>query len=204
MLGMAVVADPLVRAVLGTQWIPVIRLFQILAPVGLIQSIQTTIGHIFVAKGRTDWMFRWSLASTAVLVICFLVGARFGVTGVAFAYAIAYFGILMYPMFLIPFRLIDLSLREFARSLWPQLAISLAMAAICAAWLQGLMLAGILNPWGQLISTALIGTLVYVYLMVKIRPAVIRHLEDAVGGPASGPLGNCLAAIGLFPESAAT
>ena len=53
MAGLAVVADPFVRVVLGTKWIPAIRVFQILAPVGLIQSIQTTGGSIFVAKGRS-------------------------------------------------------------------------------------------------------------------------------------------------------
>ncbi len=57
--GLGVVAGPLVRAMLGAKWVSIIPLFQILVPVGLIQSVQTTIGQIFTAKGRTDWMFRW-------------------------------------------------------------------------------------------------------------------------------------------------
>jgi PST family polysaccharide transporter len=201
MLGMAVVAEPLVRAVLGPKWISTILLFQILAPVGLIQSIQTTIGHIYVAKGRTDWMFRWALAATALLIVSFLIGVRYGVTGVAISYCVAYFGLLAYPGFLIPFRLIDLPVGEFIRCLWPQFGITLVMAAVCAAWLKGLAFAHIFHPWVTLVSTSLLGVLVYVFLMVRFRPTVILYLEEAVAGHQSGVAGRCLKVIGLFPAS---
>ncbi len=61
MAGLAVIADPLVRVILGSKWIGAIRIFEILAPVGLLQSVQTTVGQIYTAKARTDWMFRWGL-----------------------------------------------------------------------------------------------------------------------------------------------
>lgn len=201
MLGMAVLADPLVRTILGPKWIPTIRLFQILAPVGLVQSIQGSIGHIYVAKGRTDWMFRWSMAATLVLIICFFIGVRYGITGVAISYFIGYFCILSCPAFLIPFRLIDLSFGKFARSLWPQFGIALAMAAVCEAWLQALAFAHFVHPWAALVSTSLLGILLYVFLMVRFRPTVILYLEEAVGDHQSGAAGRCLKAIGLFPAS---
>ncbi len=37
---------------------------QNLAPIGLIQSIETTVGDIYQAKGRTDWMFRWGIGAS--------------------------------------------------------------------------------------------------------------------------------------------
>ncbi len=54
----------------------------------------------------------------------FLLGVRFGAIGVATAYCATYFGLLAYPGFAIPFRLIDLRVRDFARAMWPQLAFT--------------------------------------------------------------------------------
>jgi len=80
---MGVVADPLIRTMLGEKWRPAILLFQILAPVGLVQSVQSTTGQIYMSKGRTDWMFRWGLYSSVVFVGSFLIGVRWGAVGVA-------------------------------------------------------------------------------------------------------------------------
>ncbi len=199
LMGMAVLADPLVRAVLGDKWVAVIPLFRILAPVGIIQSVQGSIGQIYVAKGRTDLMFRWGMGAAVVLLTGFMLGVRFGVRGVAVAYAVSYIGVLMYPGFAIPFRLIGLSFSFFARCFWPQLAISLAMTAICAGWINSLAAMSYSNPWGILISTSLIGAFVYIALMVKIRPSVVLHMEQAVGSLPDSLAGRCLRAIGLFP-----
>ena len=118
-------------------------------------------------------MFRWSLVYTVLMVASFVVGARYGVTGVAAAYCVAYFIFAFYPGFAIPFRLIDLKFSDFARSLWPQTAITMTMAAVCGCWLIFLNRTGIINPWIQLISTVLIGIVVYIALMIRLRPQVI-------------------------------
>jgi len=44
-----------VLTLFGAGWMPVIPLLLILAPLGAVQSIATTVGHIYMAKGRTDW-----------------------------------------------------------------------------------------------------------------------------------------------------
>ena len=49
MLGVMALADPFVQVVLGEKWQPIILLLSILAPVGLLQSINSTVG----AKGST-------------------------------------------------------------------------------------------------------------------------------------------------------
>src|SRR6185436_19576801 len=48
-----VIADPLVRLVFGDQWLPTVPLLLIFAPVGLIQSIGTTSGSVYMAKNQT-------------------------------------------------------------------------------------------------------------------------------------------------------
>jgi O-antigen/teichoic acid export membrane protein len=105
--GILAVAKPFILTFFGAQWRPVILLVIIFTPVGLSQSVATTAGSIYQAKGKTDWMFRWGIGSGTFVVIAFLIGLHWGIIGVAVAYAIASL-ILIYPSFSIPFRLVNL------------------------------------------------------------------------------------------------
>ncbi len=105
-LTIAAVAGPMVHVVLGRQWIPAIPLISIIAVVGALQSLTTTTGPIYIAKGRVDLLLRWSSFSCVVLLGCYLVGARWGVTGVGLGF-LAGITVLTYPAFRIPLRLID-------------------------------------------------------------------------------------------------
>ncbi len=177
MAGLGILADPFIRAVLGPKWLGAIPIFEVLAPVGAVQSIQTLVGAIYMAKGRTDWMFRWGLLNCVVLIPAFLVGVRFGAIGVAVAYCAAYFGVLTYYGFAIPFRFIELRFRDFAAALLPQIWLTLGMTAICYSWIRLLGIASISNPWMKMISTALLGAAVYVTGLLVFRPAVIQYLR---------------------------
>ncbi len=180
MAGLGVIADPLIRTVLGVKWVGAIKVFQILAAVGLVQSVQTTVGAIYKAKSRTDWQFWFGIVSCCVLVVSFLIGVRFGIVGVASAYSISFLGILMIPGFVVPFRAIGLKLSEFASALLPQVLITAAMALSCFLWLRFLPAIGIETPWILLISTILLGVAVYVTAMLMIWPKVMQDLEAAM------------------------
>ena len=98
----------------------------ILAPVGLVQSILTTVGYIYMAKGRTDWMFRLGLITSPLLVASFVVGLPWGTEGVSISYAVCC--LCSDPaVFATPFRSIELSLWAFVRRLAPTLGYSLVM-----------------------------------------------------------------------------
>jgi len=116
MTGLLALAEPFVLTFFGQTWRPVILLIMIFAPVGMIQSVGATVGGIYQVKGRTDWMFRWGIGSGTLVVIAFLAGLRWGIVGMAVAYAIASF-LLSYPSFWIPFRLVDLKFVQLLRVL---------------------------------------------------------------------------------------
>jgi O-antigen/teichoic acid export membrane protein len=176
--GLWVVADPLIRTLLGRKWVPAILLFQILAPVGLVQSVQSSVGQIYVAKGRTDWMFRWGAYAGIVCVISFLIGVRWGAVGVATAYCVSYFLLVMYPCAAIPFHLIGLRVRDYLRHLFPQLAVTGLMAIACALWLRGLDSALITDAVVRLTTTVALGVAVYTLAVLRLRLRVIEHLEE--------------------------
>jgi O-antigen/teichoic acid export membrane protein len=124
-----VTAPQLIPAVFGPKWISAIPLVQILSLAAAEQSILTSIGWIYLSQGRTDILFKWGIFSAVLFVISFAVGLRWGVLGVAIAYTIAGY-LLAYPAFAIPFRLIDLKVKDFLAKLW---SIMLAIRDYCVS-----------------------------------------------------------------------
>ena len=116
--GVAAVAKPFVLVWMGSKWLAVATLITILAPVGIFQAVGTTTGQIYMATGRTDLMFRWGLFASPITVLSFVAGLPWGIKGVAISYAIGMV-LIAYPLFLIPSRLIDLSLLELWRAVQP-------------------------------------------------------------------------------------
>ncbi len=112
MLGVFVFAPEFVALVFGGQWSEVVPLLRLLAVVGLLQSLGTNVGIIYLTKGRTDLMFYWGLLAAAVITTAIIIGLQWGVEGVALAYLLANL-ILFVPGLLIPFLLIGLRLKEF-------------------------------------------------------------------------------------------
>ncbi len=178
MAGLGVVADPLIRALLKKEWVPTIPIFQVLSVVGLLQSVQTTVGIIYQAKGRTDWMFRVSLLTFTVCLLSFVIGVRYGAIGVACAYAVANWTILIVPCFGIPFRLIGLKIRDFFAALLPQLGVTAAMVLCCMGWMHLLDYFSVSNPWTKLVSTSVVGAISYVCGMIVGAHQALDHLQE--------------------------
>jgi O-antigen/teichoic acid export membrane protein len=131
MLGLAALAGPFVLTLFGAAWTPVIPLLLILAPLGAVQSITTTVGDIYMATGRTDWALWWTVGAGLLIVASFAAGLPWGILGVTVSYAIVFL-ILAYPGFAIPFRLIGLRVRDLGGALWRSAACSLIMCAVVA------------------------------------------------------------------------
>src|SRR4051812_21137905 len=120
-----VAAVPLIQVVLGSQWSDAVPIFRVLCIVGVLQSIAATGGWLYRTRGRTDWMFRWSLVSVAVTVIAVAIGVHWGALGVAVAYAIRTV-ILAPPTLAIPGSLVGVTLLDIGRVLY---GIALVAAA---------------------------------------------------------------------------
>jgi hypothetical protein len=60
--------------------------------------------------------------------------------------------------------------------------MSLVMAAVTAAWLQGLKRVRVHNAPVQLISTVILGILVYLILVLTRKPPVLSELASTLSG----------------------
>jgi PST family polysaccharide transporter len=173
MLG--IVAHPFVIAVFGAKWIPLHPLIIILAPIGLIQSIATTVGVIYLAKGRTGWLLWWQIISGVLTTASFLIGLKWGVLGVASAYGVTIL-ILTYPAFAIPFRLIGLKFVDLVSALRPYALATAVMSVLVL----GCRLT--LEQWGFEVFVVLTfclgtGAVAYTAIILLLRPVALEDFQ---------------------------
>ena len=89
----------LIRIFLGQQWLGAVSVFRILVIAALIQPVAGTRGLVLISHGFSDRCFYWGLFNAILTVTSFLVGLPFGIEGVAAAYAIANYVILIPSLF---------------------------------------------------------------------------------------------------------
>jgi O-antigen/teichoic acid export membrane protein len=175
-VGIFTLREPLVRACFGEEWLAAAPVLALLAPVGLFQILSGSTGLIYQARGRTDLLLRWGLAAGFVTVVSFAIGLRWGLPGVAAAYLGSTFG-LAYPVFAIPFRLIDLPVATFAREMLPALGCGAGMLATISALSP---LAVGMPPVAALASLGAAGGAVYLALSWLLNPGALAELRRGI------------------------
>jgi len=89
MVGLWSLRVPFTDVVLGPKWMIVAPLLGWLAPVGIMQSLMSTIGSTLTSQGRTAALFYLGIFNTATVLLGFFLGAQYGVVGVAAGYFVA-------------------------------------------------------------------------------------------------------------------
>jgi len=132
-VAIAVLAGPIVRIQLGPGYEPVIPLLRILSILGLIYSLGTPMGAILLARGRADVAFYLNVLRTALFAAAVVVGARFGVEGIAWALILVALFILMPVSFWIRWRVIRMTPLPYARSVGVGVLVAGAVGALAYA-----------------------------------------------------------------------
>jgi lipopolysaccharide exporter len=171
MIGLAVLADPAVQVVFGPQWYGLIPVIWLLAPIAAVQSMTVSSTQLLLARGRSDWALRWGVVYCLVLTVLELLGVRWGLVGVAGAYAA---GILLLTPFelALAFRTIEMRLREYLRELLPHVWITAVMAVCIALAARGVQ-AVTEADWAELLVGCLVGVVVYGLLILLVRPPAL-------------------------------
>lgn len=96
--GVATVAtrsEEIVGLLFGHRWMQVAPILAWLALAGMMQPIANSTGWLFISQGRTQAMFRWGIFSSAATVGSIAIGLPWGPGGVAAAYAIVGYAVLL-------------------------------------------------------------------------------------------------------------
>jgi O-antigen/teichoic acid export membrane protein len=83
-------ARDIVLVLLGHQWLPVVPVFQLLAPAAAAGGIAIAPSWICQSLGRTRRQLHYALISAPVCVIGFLLGIKWGVNGVAASFSVTF------------------------------------------------------------------------------------------------------------------
>ncbi len=177
MTGAAILAEPLIKTVYGPRWASAIPVLTILALVGLVQSILTTAGLIYTAKGRTALMFKVGGTASVFCVISFFVGLPWGIRGVAFSYSIC-IALLVLPSLYIPFRLIDLRLIDLWHALKGIAGSTVLMAVVVMASRKVITSYAHMPPVVDLFLFTAVGAVVYVLTTFLQRLPVLLDLSQ--------------------------
>jgi O-antigen/teichoic acid export membrane protein len=130
MIGLSVLAQPAILLVYGSQWHASIPILQLLCYAGMAQSIYNTAVWIFLSHGRADLLLRLGIYSTAVRTIGVLIGAHWGLIGVAWAYLLGTYLLVWYPTWATAARLIGLDLPALLRQVVGPFSCAAVMGAV--------------------------------------------------------------------------
>lgn len=178
MIGLLILAPEFILIAFGRKWVFVIPIVQILALVGLVQSIIGLVGSIYTAKGKTKIFFYWGIISTVTVVGGIIVGLKWGILGVSIGYAIATM-LLLYPNFRIPFRFINLKFSMFVFSLRNQI-LNAAMMGILIFISASLQRYFGLSNWIILGSNIIMGLITYLSLVIRFDRDTFNEIRAAI------------------------
>ncbi|RPJ49288.1 MAG: lipopolysaccharide biosynthesis protein [Candidatus Latescibacterota bacterium] len=176
-VGLALVADTLVPFVLGEQWVGAIVPLRILALYATFRSIITLLPQILNVTGETRFGMWNGFLAAAVLPAGFLVGARWGTTGIAASWVVLH-PLVTLPVYWRVFRRIELPTRRYLRALWPSTSAVLAMAiaVIGAKRIEG----DSWHPAARLALEVAVGAAVYAGVLAAFHGERVRKLLGAL------------------------
>jgi O-antigen/teichoic acid export membrane protein len=167
-------AEPITAVLLGEQWRDVPPLLRLLALAGIFQTLAFVGYWVYLSRGLSGQLLRYSLVQAAIRVVCIVGGSTWGVVGVAAGYALA--PALGWPLsFWWLSRHAPIPVRELVSGALRVLTLALAVAG--SAWLAA-DLVGSGPPAAQLALSVGAGVLAYVVLVGAV--AALRRDFRAV------------------------
>jgi O-antigen/teichoic acid export membrane protein len=176
LVGLAIVAGDFVDLVLGSKWHDATTVIQVLAWVGILQSLQSLNTGILEALGHARAIFRWTVVFFVAHITAFVVGLHWGIVGVAVGYAVS--TTLIEPSYLVlTSRAVGISPWRFLEALSGVFEASALMGLIVLGLQLLLVDAGVPGPL-RLLACIVVGGLAFVLLAAWRAPEVVEEVRD--------------------------
>jgi O-antigen/teichoic acid export membrane protein len=88
MIGLALVARPLVMVLLTEKWLPIVNYLQILCLSGILYPLQVMNLNVLKSIGRSDLFFRLGLIKRTFTILGIAIGAYWGIIGIVWGQVI--------------------------------------------------------------------------------------------------------------------
>jgi PST family polysaccharide transporter len=177
-VGMAASADltlvggDVVRLVLGAQWSESGRIFVLFGPGIGAMLLCSTIGWVHLPIGKPGRWLRWSLVALAITVSLFVAALPWGPAGVAAAWSISYW-ILLIPGFWYAGRPIGFGVSTLISAIWRYTVAALVAGMATTAIIRGRPLSEVpLSTSAALVETIIVSTL---FITLYLAAVILLH-----------------------------
>jgi len=171
-IGMVVLTDPLILAVLGDQWIGADGAMQALSLFALVIALDIPAGTVYKATGRADVLLKLAIPRFFVLVALMYAFADDGITTVAYAQLGVGVLFLTIQLYLTK-RMLGAGFTVLGRVAAPAALATVAMGAVMFG-LDRLIEA----PWPTLVAAGVAGALTYLGVLRLAAPDLVRGLIE--------------------------
>ncbi|MBW2662678.1 MAG: lipopolysaccharide biosynthesis protein [Deltaproteobacteria bacterium] len=175
MIGLAVVARPLVMVLLTEKWAPCIPYLQLLCVVGILYPVHVINLNVLTAQGRSDLFFRLEILKKILIVIAISVTYRWGIIAMIYGQIVTsclgYFLNAYYTG-----KMLDYPITEQIQDLIP----SLALAGIMGLGVYALKYAHIANQLALLSAQIMTGIVLYAVLCYIFRISSFMDVIEMV------------------------
>ena len=176
--GLAAIAPELVPALFGEKWAPSITIMQVLALIGIVQSVLVFNGSVIKASGKPSWQLGIMLLNAVCSVIGFLLAVRWGIVAVAASFVIV--GYLLMPFsYRAVCRMIQIDIISCLVQCVAPLSASLIMLAAIMG-LKYLFEHQMLNLYLQLSIYLTAGIMTYLVVILLTAPRLSRQVIELV------------------------
>ncbi|WP_249340013.1 lipopolysaccharide biosynthesis protein [Sphingopyxis sp. L1A2A] len=176
--GLAVTAAPMVETVFGAKWLGMVPYIQIIALALMLMTVQILFAPLTNALGKPSLSMFTALGGAIIFPAAFLIGAEWGLIGMAWAWLIAA------PLLLIvtgrlSAPLIGVSLWDVGRAMLPGLAPALVMAVGVGFTAQAIAPLGLAAPL-RLVALVALGVALYGALLWLLEREAIAEVTRLV------------------------
>lgn len=161
---MFVCSDLIIGIILGPQWLGASSLFKILSAVAFLQPVFSSYSLVLLSLGKSRKYFKVGIFYSVFISISFFVGLPWGASGVAIAYACAFY-ILLIPMMILSFKRTPIDLKLFFASISRPFIASMIMG-LCS--FGSLSLLGNINDFVALLITCISGAVCFILSFVLL------------------------------------
>lgn len=176
LIGLAATAPVAMPVLLGAAWASSAVIVQLLTPMGMVKTLSSPSGSLYLSKGRADYGFWFNVVFTSATVVTLWVAVYHGIAWVAAANSALALVFVAVELGLLH-RVSGLSPRAYLRGLAAPLGFALAMGVVVLGSRLGLETAfGATLP--VLAALVGIGASVYLGLWWLLRRDYVRGIRD--------------------------
>lgn len=174
-LGLAAVADPLIRVLLTDKWIKIVPIFQVLCIGLLFQPISHINTTVINSIGRSDIVLKLEIIKRVVGLLILVISVRFNVVYVAIGLSVSYFFNMIINVHQNS-KLIQYSFIDLMKSITPSLFVSVMMSAVVAST----YLLHIENSILLLSFQVVVGVITYTLLSYFLNNTTFKYIWNTV------------------------